>query len=239
MFCHLCGTAKQNWHSNTANTIYQTFKYTFGQELYLGIAKWRRHRVSLARLRTGSNQLAVNRLKGRVPRHDRLCKYCIQLNKNHVEVEFHFVMNCPLHRELRSTCLMEISNNANLHLYRSIMSTTQEALVKRLFVFSFHSFKLHKGFMMLWWHYYTIVHIRTLSLSHAHIHVTHQYVLMGQRPFMYNKFINSISHFPVVLLYLHWHRLVSNLWPWIWQQPPGLNSMTWNHWVKETTYQAS
>ena len=44
---------------------------------------------------------------------------------------------------------MKISNNVNLHLYRSIMSTTQEALVKRLSVFSFHSFKLHKGFMML------------------------------------------------------------------------------------------
>ena len=97
----------------------------------------------------GRNQLAVNRLKGRVHRQDRLCKYCIQLNKNHVEDEFHFVMNCPLYRELRSTYLMEISNNVDLHLYRSIMSTTQEALVKRLSVFSFHSFKLHKGFMML------------------------------------------------------------------------------------------
>ena len=62
---------------------------------------------SLARLRTGRNQLPVNRLKGRVPRQNRLCKYCIQLNKNHVEGEFHFVMNCPLYRELRNTYLME------------------------------------------------------------------------------------------------------------------------------------
>ena len=105
--------------------------------------------MSLARLPTGSNQLAVNRLKGRVPKHNKLYKYYIQLNKNHAEDEFHFVMNCPLYRELRSTYVIEISNNANLHLYRSIMSTTQEALVKRLSVFSFHSFKLHKGFMML------------------------------------------------------------------------------------------
>ena len=128
----LCDTAKQNWHSNTANTTYQTCKYTFGQELYLGIAEWRRHRVSLARLRTGSNQLAVNRLKGRVPRQDRLCKYCIQLNKNHVEDEFHFVMNCPLYRELRSTYLMEISNNVNFYLYRSIMSTTPGSTCKKI-----------------------------------------------------------------------------------------------------------
>ena len=106
--------------------------------------------MSLARLRTGSNQLAVNRLKGGVPRQDRLCKYCTQLNKNHDEDEFHFVMNCPLYRELRSTYLMEICNNVNLHLYRNIMSTAQAALVKRLSGFSFHSVKLHKGFMMLW-----------------------------------------------------------------------------------------
>ena len=28
---HLYDTAKQNWHSNIANTTYQTFKYIFGQ----------------------------------------------------------------------------------------------------------------------------------------------------------------------------------------------------------------
>ena len=81
--------AKQNWYSNIPNT-YCTYKFNFGAELYLGIVEWRRHRVALARLRTGSNQLTINRLKGSIPRTERYCKYCLNHNVQQVEDEYNF-----------------------------------------------------------------------------------------------------------------------------------------------------
>jgi hypothetical protein len=88
--------------------------------------------VALARLRTGSNQLAMNRLKGRIPRNERYCKYCINRNVHEVEDGYHFVMKCPLYKELQDTYLMDITNNINMYTFIRLLSSTHKLHVTRL-----------------------------------------------------------------------------------------------------------
>ena len=119
----LIDTAQQNWFVSIAtNTMYCSYKISLQPELYLGELQWRRHRVALARLRTGSNNLAVNRQKRQLPRNERHCLYCAQNNVYRVEDEFHFIMECPLYSFLRLVYLPFI-RIPNLYEYAKLMSS--------------------------------------------------------------------------------------------------------------------
>ncbi len=103
--CWMMDISHQHWFNNIVNTtMYSTYKSTLELEIYLSEVVWRRHRVALARLCTGSNQLAVNKLRGQLPRHEWLCKYCIQNNRHKIEDEYHLVIECPLYRDLSAYC---------------------------------------------------------------------------------------------------------------------------------------
>jgi hypothetical protein len=144
----ICDISKQTWFEDIARNIaYSTYKATLEPELYLSKVEWRRHRVALSRLRTGSNQLAVNRLKGRVPKNERLCKYCNNINSNHLEDEYHFVMVCPLYKEIRISYLVNIAQNVNMHVFKQLMHCTEH--MHKMSIFAYHAFKKHKDFMML------------------------------------------------------------------------------------------
>jgi hypothetical protein len=146
----ICDISKQTWFSNIVNnTMYCSYKFTLEPEVYLSEVAWRRHRVAFARLRTGSNHLGVNRLRGQVPRNDRLCKYCTNINKHHVEDEYHFIMECPLYREVRTEFLSDIVNVVNIHRFSEIMSSCKQSIIRKLAVYTYHAFKLHKNFMMI------------------------------------------------------------------------------------------
>ena len=127
-------------------TMYASYKHTLDAELYLTI-KIRKHRVHLARLRTGSNSLAVNRLRGRIARNERHCKYCLNLNIEQLEDEYHVVMVCPLYHDIRQRYLSDAVHNTCLYRYIELMSTTDTSLLARLSIFTYHCMKLHKGFM--------------------------------------------------------------------------------------------
>lgn len=137
----------QHWFNNIVNTtMYCTYKSTLEPEIYLSEVMWRRHRVALARLRTGSNQLAVNKLRGQLPRYERLCKYCIQTNRHTIEDEYHLVMECPLYRDLRNTYLAHIVTIVNTHIFSQIMSSRTQNIVRSLAAYTYHAFKLHTNF---------------------------------------------------------------------------------------------
>ena len=94
----------QTWYTEINNSrrleTYALFKHSFEFEQYLDIIKEPKFRIALTRFRVSSHDLAIER--GRytnIPREERICTNC---NLNILENEFHFVMTCRKHSELRS-----------------------------------------------------------------------------------------------------------------------------------------
>ena len=93
---------KQTWYSSINNSnrllTYARFKHEFDCENYLDFITDKRYRVSLSKFRLSSHDLEIER--GRyinLDRNDRLCRFC---NGNNIENEYHFLLVCPLYRDL-------------------------------------------------------------------------------------------------------------------------------------------
>ena len=104
--------------------------------------------MALARLRTGSNNLAVNRQKRQLPRNERHCLYCAQNNVCRVEDEFHFIMECPLYSFLRLVYLPFI-RIPNLYEYAKLMSSKKCDKIRALGAYVYRAFHVHKEFHSL------------------------------------------------------------------------------------------
>ena len=79
--------------------MYCIFKYTFNLEPYLDIITNKRFKIALSRFRLSSHNLEIER--GRYHNIDReniICKFC---NLKAIENEFHFLLICPLYRDIR------------------------------------------------------------------------------------------------------------------------------------------
>ena len=94
---------KQTWYSSINNSnrllTYARFKHEFECENYLDFITDKRYRVSLSKFRLSSHDLEIER--GRyinLDRNDRFCRFC---NGNNIENEYHFLLICPLYRDLR------------------------------------------------------------------------------------------------------------------------------------------
>jgi len=84
---------------------YRLFKQKLEMEEYLAVRD-RCGVPELTRLRGGTNRLKIE--KGRyvkIPVEARICEFC---STNEVENEFHFMMICPLYRELRKEMWMNV-----------------------------------------------------------------------------------------------------------------------------------
>ena len=121
-------------------------------ELYLSLIKFRRHRRALTRLRCSNHLLAIEKFRGRLPRQERLCKYCINNNVSVVEDEYHFVLVCPLYKEIRSSILKYDVQFPTIMHYVNLMSNVNEVTVQNLACYVYNAFKIHAGF-----HGYNIV----------------------------------------------------------------------------------
>jgi hypothetical protein len=87
---------------------YNIFKSQFKLESYLLHVKNKAHRKSLCQLRTSTHPLRIE--KGRhigLNVVDRICQHCSQIK---VEDEFHFVFECSLYQQERSTFLQNVYN---------------------------------------------------------------------------------------------------------------------------------
>ena len=88
---------------------YATFKTDWGYESYLSIIEDGRKRNLLTKLRIGVCPLRIEsgRFEGGkyLPSDLRLCLCC---NSQHVEDEFHFIMECPVYENLRSILFQDI-----------------------------------------------------------------------------------------------------------------------------------
>ena len=86
---------------------YALFKSLLDVEKYLTNVYYRPHRMALTRLRCSSHCLNIEqgRREG-LDRSDRLCKWClINEGKSCIENEFHFVTECKLYEQMRSSLL--------------------------------------------------------------------------------------------------------------------------------------
>ena len=79
--------------------MYSRYKHEFDLENYLDCIENKKFRIVLSKFRLSSLDLAAER--GRYDdknRNDRICKLC---NGSLIENEYHFLLVCPLYRELR------------------------------------------------------------------------------------------------------------------------------------------
>ncbi len=86
---------------------YMLFKEEFGIENYVKFHMSKRNRSLLAQFRLGI--LPLNIEIGRysnMPVNERLCKLC---NTNNVENEYHFLLTCPVYKEIRQKLFNNIS----------------------------------------------------------------------------------------------------------------------------------
>ena len=97
----------QTWYSNINNSqrlsSYSRYKHCFEIEKYLDSITEQKYKIALSRFRLSSHKLEIER--GRyfnIPREERKCTLC-QINS--VENEYHFLLVCPLYRELRKKYL--------------------------------------------------------------------------------------------------------------------------------------
>ena len=78
---------------------YCIFKHEFALEKYLSLQIENKYKVALTRFRTSSHDLFLEtRRYDRTDRNLRICKSC---NMSKIEDEFHFLLVCPMYRELR------------------------------------------------------------------------------------------------------------------------------------------
>jgi len=98
---------KQHWYSEINNSsrlnTYCRIKDTFNTEQYLDIITTKQFKIALTKFRLSSHRLEIER--GRyhnITRDNRKCKFC---NLNVVESEYHFLLICPLYKDIRKTYL--------------------------------------------------------------------------------------------------------------------------------------
>jgi hypothetical protein len=97
----------QTWVSDIDNLpkldTYRLFKSNFDFENYLDIVVNNRDRICLTRLRCSAHSLFIEEGRYRnIPRNERVCTRC---NMGVIENEYHFLLICPLYRDLRKLLL--------------------------------------------------------------------------------------------------------------------------------------
>ena len=103
-----------------------------------------KHRITLSRFRCSSHNLMIEEGKIRkLERNQRLCTHC---NMNVVENEFHFLLVCPLYRQLRCEYLPRYYCRwPSLTKFRLIMGSKQNSIISKLAAFIYKAMEKRKG----------------------------------------------------------------------------------------------
>ena len=135
---------KQSWYSfiNNSNRLemYSRYKHEFDLENYLDCLENKKFRIALTKFRLSSHDLAVER--GRYDdtnRNDRICKFC---NGSLIENEYHFLLVCPLYRELRQRYMKPyFCHWPTLNKFDELMSKRNINTISNLSKFIYYAFK--------------------------------------------------------------------------------------------------
>ena len=132
----------QKWYSEINNSprleSYCIFKHNYNNELYLSCIKESKYRIALARFRTPSHNLSIEKDRHiNLTRDQRLCKSC---NMKTIESEYHFLLVCPMYRELRlnyfKPCFCHWSSFTK---FESLLSQKSKKGINQLSKFIYHA----------------------------------------------------------------------------------------------------
>ena len=100
---------------------YNNYKLTYGVASYVNIVDLDKFRRCLANVRGSSHELMIE--QGRhygLPEEYRTCPYC----EGCIEGQIHFLLICPLYKELRTHYLFNINENiTHINIFYRLMSS--------------------------------------------------------------------------------------------------------------------
>lgn len=139
---------KQTWYAEINNSnrllMYSRFKHELDFENYLDFIPEKKYKIALTKFRLSSHDLAIER--GRfenIQRSDRLCKYC---NLGLVENEYHFLLTCPLYKDLRKKFLPNFYCHwPTLNKFDDLMLKKSKSMVLRLSKYIYFAMKLRNS----------------------------------------------------------------------------------------------
>jgi len=141
----------QDWSTNISNmsklSSYRTYKHDLVPEIYIYCVNYYHNRKALSKLRCSNHRLAIERLRGTIERKYRYCKYCLNLNIDVIEDEYHFVMICPLYENIRQLYLSRFCIIRSPEMFIRLMSSKSEIVLNNLSKFVFTAFNIHTNFM--------------------------------------------------------------------------------------------
>ena len=126
--------------------MYKEIKMEFSLEFYLKEIKDKAYRNVLSQFRCVSHNLAIE--TGRhgpvnVERSRRLCKYC---NLQDIEDEYHFLLICPLYRELRSKYIDSYYwKSPSMYKCISLLKMEKLSVLKNVAQYLLNAFELRKS----------------------------------------------------------------------------------------------
>jgi hypothetical protein len=135
---------KQEWHQTVENspkcTSYRLFKEDWGLAKYLLVLP-RKNRIVSCKFRASNHKLAIEKGRHRgIPRHERICNNC---TSNSLGDEFHFLIECPALRRLRTRYIPLAGLYArNVLTFRNILTDERYDSMLRLSQFIKHGFKV-------------------------------------------------------------------------------------------------
>ena len=138
---------KQTWYTeiNNSNRLsaYARFKHDFMCEKYLDFISDKKYRVALSKFRLSSHDLEIER--GRhvnTNRSDRLCRFC---NGTYIENEYHFLLVCPLYRDLRIKYFKPYYCRwPTLNKFDGLMCNTSKNVILNVAKYIYFAFQLRK-----------------------------------------------------------------------------------------------
>ena len=113
-------TSMESINNSSKMKVLSLLKQTPGTEVYLDTVKNTKHRRAMSKLRLSSHQLEIERGRwnngpDRPDSEERFCDFCQSLGHTVVEDEIHFLLHCPMSKELRENLLpMETLNDIAL-----------------------------------------------------------------------------------------------------------------------------
>ncbi len=141
----------QDWSSEISYmsklSSYQSFKYDLMPEPYLYCVNYFVYRRALSKLRCSNHRLAIEKQRGTIERRLRYCKYCVNINIEVIEDEYHFVMICPLYENIRQVYLSKFCTLRSPEKFIRLMSSKSDIVLNNLSKFVFIAFKIHNAFM--------------------------------------------------------------------------------------------
>ena len=102
-------------NSSSKMKMLSILKQEPGRETYLNEVTNSKHRIAMTKLRLSGHSLEIETGRyNNTERENRLCSYCQTMGNKTIEDEMHFLVSCPMYKELRDNFLPPqiIQNNA-------------------------------------------------------------------------------------------------------------------------------